>query len=68
MLCSRWLRVKQGELLYYKEDDLVNALNIIPLTTSTVTLSKKGTDGFTVHTQKKQFHFRIPVAAFVDDY
>jgi hypothetical protein len=37
------------------------------LTTSTVTLSKKGTDGFTVHTQKKQFHFRIPVAAFVDE-
>jgi hypothetical protein len=62
---SRWLRIKQGELLYFKEEDLVNPLNIIPLTSNTVSFVKKGTDGFTVVTAKKQFHFRVPVSAYV---
>lgn len=28
---SRWLQVRTGELKYFKEEDLDNAINIIPL-------------------------------------
>lgn len=57
---SRWLRVRAGELMYYKEDDLDNALNIIPLGHGLATVSKKGTDSLIVATSKKTYHFRVP--------
>ena len=46
-----------GELAYYKEDDLKNALNIIPLHNASV--AEKGSDGFTVSANKvRPPHFR----------
>ena len=55
--------MRKGELSYFKEDDLENALSIIELSAANVQISKKGIDGFIIHTNKKQFHFRIPVPA-----
>lgn len=40
----------QGELAYYKEDDLKNALNIIPLHNASVV--EKGVDTFQVSANK----------------
>lgn len=39
-----------GELAYYKEDDLKNALNIIPLHNASVV--DKGSDGFLISANK----------------
>ena len=60
---SRWLQVKEGELAYFKEEDMENALNIIPLGAGVASVTKKGSDGFLVHTNLKTLSFRVPHAA-----
>ena len=62
---SRWLQVREGELSYYKEEDMDNALNIIPLGPGLASVTKKGTDMFLVHTNLKTLSFRIPTSAGV---
>lgn len=62
---SRWLQVREGELSYYKEDDMGNALNIIPLGPGLASVTKKGPDMFLVHTNLKTLSFRIPTSAGV---
>lgn len=57
---SRWLRVRPRELVYFKEDDLENPLNIIPLGAGLATITKKGNDMFVVHSNKKDTTFRVP--------
>jgi hypothetical protein len=59
------LQVREGELSYYKEEDLDNALNIIPLGPGLASVTKKGTDTFLVHTNLKTLSFRIPTSAGV---
>lgn len=54
------MRVRQGELAYFREDDLANALNILTLATGVSSVTKKGSDMFVVHTNKKSFTFRVP--------
>eukprot|EP00730_Choanoeca_flexa_P004949 TRINITY_DN11846_c5_g1_i1.p1 TRINITY_DN11846_c5_g1~~TRINITY_DN11846_c5_g1_i1.p1 ORF type:complete len:1636 (+),score=587.46 TRINITY_DN11846_c5_g1_i1:537-4910(+) len=54
----RKLVVRAGEIAYYKEDDLTNALNIITLSQASV--AKKDDDTFVVTANKKTFTFRIP--------
>eukprot|EP00040_Diaphanoeca_grandis_P033013 m.201182 g.201182 ORF g.201182 m.201182 type:complete len:1357 (+) comp32792_c0_seq1:68-4138(+) len=58
---TRWLRVYDGVLMYYKEDDLVTALNVVPLGLGGASVTKKGNDGFKVVTDKNTFSFRIPL-------
>lgn len=60
---SRWLQLRQGELAYFKEEDLNNALNILPLGGGQTSISKKGTDGFVIATGKKSYAFKIPAPA-----
>eukprot|EP00047_Mylnosiga_fluctuans_P024651 m.166145 g.166145 ORF g.166145 m.166145 type:complete len:1343 (+) comp9898_c0_seq4:65-4093(+) len=60
---SRFMRVRQGELAYYREDDLSNALNILALAQGVSSVTRKGLDMFVVHTNKKNFTFRVPPPA-----
>lgn len=54
------MRVRQGELSYFREDDLANALNILTLASGVSSVTKRGLDQFVVHTNKKSFTFRVP--------
>eukprot|EP00051_Salpingoeca_urceolata_P007194 m.95448 g.95448 ORF g.95448 m.95448 type:complete len:1713 (-) comp15154_c1_seq2:26-5164(-) len=57
---SRWLRVRAGELSYYKEEDLENPINIIQLGNGVTTVSKKGSDLLLIHTNRKTVTLRVP--------
>ena len=57
---SRWLIVRPRELAYFKEDDLENPLNIIPLGVGIASVTKKNNDIFVIHTNKKAITFRVP--------
>ena len=57
---ARVVKVRQGELAYFKEDDLNNALNIIALASCKVEV--KGNDALMIiHGSKKVYSFRIPL-------
>jgi hypothetical protein len=57
---ERYLKVCEGELLYYKAEEREQALNIIPLKANITRVEKTGTRGFVVSLvhSKKSFSFR----------
>jgi hypothetical protein len=57
---ERYLKVCEGELLYYKPEEREQALNIIPLKANVTSVEKLGTRGFVVSLahSKKTFSFR----------
>ncbi|XP_071958926.1 uncharacterized protein [Antedon mediterranea] len=58
---KRWVRIRQGELSYYKPDeDKHTALNILQLTHDVTVVKKVGDNAVSIATRKKIYHFRIP--------
>ncbi|PIK44561.1 putative formin-like protein 6 [Apostichopus japonicus] len=56
----RWVRIRKGELSYYKPDDEnQQALNIVQLSKEINIIKKLGSNGFSIATRKKVYQFRI---------
>ncbi|CAH1269171.1 DAAM2 [Branchiostoma lanceolatum] len=57
----RWVRIRQGELSYYKlAEESQTALNIIHLNDESVSITPEGDNGFCISTNKEHFSFRVP--------
>ncbi|XP_065828547.1 uncharacterized protein [Oscarella lobularis] len=56
---KRWVKISNGELSYFKMDDVMNPLNSIQLGQGFATVKKEDVGGFVVSTSTKDFHFRI---------
>ncbi|KAI8504652.1 Cerebellin-4 [Branchiostoma belcheri] len=57
----RWVRIRQGELSYYKlGEESQTALNIIHLNDESVSITPDGDNGFCISTNKEHFSFRVP--------
>ncbi|XP_035679128.1 formin-like protein 18 [Branchiostoma floridae] len=57
----RWIRIRQGELSYYKlAEETQTALNIIHLNDESVSITPEGDYGFCISTNKEHFSFRVP--------
>ncbi|XP_033117344.1 formin-like protein 6 isoform X1 [Anneissia japonica] len=58
---KRWVRIRQGELSYYKPDeDKHTALNILQLAHDITSVKKAGDSAVSIATRKKMYLFRIP--------
>ncbi|XP_030831185.1 uncharacterized protein LOC100890634 isoform X2 [Strongylocentrotus purpuratus] len=56
----RWVRIRQGELSYYKpDDDNQQALNILQLSREVNLVKKVNNNGFSISTRKKVYFFRV---------
>ncbi|XP_071505640.1 uncharacterized protein [Diadema antillarum] len=59
----RWVRIRQGELSYYKpDDDNQQALNILQLSREVNLVKKVNNNGFSISTRKKVYFFRVIVS------
>ncbi|XP_072013968.1 uncharacterized protein [Amphiura filiformis] len=59
----RWVRIRQGELSYYKpDDDNQQALNILQLSDDVTIIKKLNFNSFSIETRKKVYYFRIITA------
>ncbi|XP_022106472.1 protein diaphanous homolog 3-like [Acanthaster planci] len=62
----RWIRIREGELSYYKpDDDNQQALNILQLSDDVTIVKKLNFNGFSIATRKKVYFFRIIPSANV---
>ncbi|XP_033626676.1 uncharacterized protein LOC117289591 isoform X2 [Asterias rubens] len=56
----RWIRIREGELSYYKPDeDNQQALNILQLSDDVTLVKKLNYSGFSITTRKKVYLFRV---------